>query len=148
MAGNFGNYQFYTSPLGISNGATNSGSAGTGGAGGIYPPVGAPVAAQAGGVGGKGGFTYYLAPLTFGQPGAAVGNYGAPGNANPGQASQPGTTNAGVAGNIGAPGTAQPGTAGQPSSPSSASSVYVIPGETYPVSVAPGGSITISWNNQ
>jgi hypothetical protein len=51
-------------------------------------------------------------------------------------------------GNPGSPGNTSPAGSGAAASPSTSPGVSLTPKVSYPVSVAPGGFVTISWNIQ
>jgi hypothetical protein len=51
-------------------------------------------------------------------------------------------------GNPGSPGSAGTGNSGSAGSPSTSPGVSITPATSYPITVGPGGFITISWNTQ
>ena len=56
--------------------------------------------------------------------------------------------NAGAPGSGGNPGTSNPGGAGSAATPSTSPNVVTTPQTNYPISVAPGGFVTVSWSSQ
>jgi hypothetical protein len=63
-----------------------------------------------------------------------------------GGTSNPGNVNANA--NPGSPGNANPGNPGTAANINSSNSVVVSPQSPYPIVVAPGGFVTISWDPQ
>ena len=129
---------------------------GGGGGGHCNPGSAGTQSPNAGGCGGTGNFCAYNNTNVCGPGGQARGNANVTFSRRPGAGGQPGGTSAGLAsaGGGGGAGSGYPpnppgnGNPGQAASSQTTNCVAVNQGGSYPIQVATGGQIKISWNAQ